>query len=435
MLAHARSESPIGDLTGGLVVSVMTDTEWVRGPFGPFASEGWTCEYERTVLVVVHTVTAGTRLADVVPLLECDPRVQVVYTWPPWSLISAGTGQFLEALGGVVVPWRQAVLVRFDLAVAASYGLLQQVHAPVLAVSHGVGFSKYPPLAGRGGAPAAREAAGLERGELICRGRVVPSVIAVPTQWDLECLERLCPEAAPAGVMAGDPCYDRLAVSLPQRAEYRRALGTGGRTLVAVSSTWGPGSLAARYRDLLPQMMRELPADEYQVAMILHPNAWYWHGRRQIQAWLSGCVRRGLVLIPPEEGWRAVLAAADLIVGDHGSVTCYGASAGIPVLLAAFPAEHVMPGSAVADLGRTARRLQPGQPLVPQLRRAALAWPPGTSATVRSRITGVPGQSARILRAVMYQLMNLPEPDASPEVAPVPVPRTTAIEQGFGVAR
>ena len=413
----------------------MADAEWVRGPFGPYGVEGRTCEYERTVLVVVHTVTAGTRLIDVVPLLEADPRVQVVYTWPPWSLVSAGTGQFLDLLGGVVVPWRQAALEWFDLAVAASYGLLEQLHAPVLTVSHGVGFSKYPPAAGgRGGPRAPREPAGLERGELIRRGRVVPSVIAVPTRRDLQCLEQECPEAAPAGVVAGDPCYDRLAVSLPLRAAYRRALGTAGRTLVAVSSTWGPGSLAARCPDLLPQMMRELPAHQYQVAAILHPNAWAWHGRRQIRAWLSGCVRRGLVLIPPEEGWRAVLAAADVVVGDHGSVTCYGASAGVPVLLAAFPGEHVMPGSVVADLGRIAARLQPGQPLLPQLRRAALAWPPGASATVRSRITDVPGQSARILRSVMYRLMDLPEPDSRPEVLPVPVPGPAAIEQGLDVA-
>jgi hypothetical protein len=412
----------------------MAGMDWVHGPFGPYGAEGRTCEYERTVLVVVHTVTAGTRLADVVPLLEPDPRVQVVYTWPPWSLVSAGTGQFLDRLGAVVVPWRQAVQVRFDLAIAASYGLLEQLHAPVLTVSHGLGFSKYPPVAGGAGPRAPREPAGLERGELIWRGRVIPSVIAVPTRRDLGCLERWCPEAAPAGLVAGDPCYDRLAVSLPRRAAYRQALGTAGRTLVAVSSTWGPGSLAALCPDLLPQMMRELPASEYQVAAIVHPNAWHWHGQRQIRAWLSACVRRGMVLVPPEEGWRAVLAAADLVVGDHGSVTCYGASAGVPVLLGAFPGEHVVPDSAVAELGRTVARLEPGQPVVPQLRRAALAWPPGASASLRSRITDVPGQSARILRSVMYELMDLPEPDACPEVVPVPVPGPAAVARGFGVA-
>lgn len=414
--------------------SVMPDTEWVRGPFGPYASEGWTCEYERTVLAVVHTVTAGTRLGDVVPLLEPDPRVQLVYTCPPWSLIAAGTSQFLDRLGAVVVPWRQAVQAQFDLAIAASYGLLEQLRAPVLTMSHGVGFSKYPPGAAGGGGWAPREPAGLERGELIYRGRVIPSVIAVPTRWHLKCLERSCPEAAPASLVVGDPCYDRLAGSLPQRAAYRRALGTAGRTLVAVSSTWGPGSLVQQFPDLLPQMMCELPADKYQVAAVLHPNAWYWHSPRQIRAWLSGCLRRGLLLIPPEEGWRAVLAAADLVVGDHGAVTGYGASTGIPVLLAAFPSENLVPGSLMAELGRIAPRLQPGRPILPQLRAAIVAWPPGASATVRARMTDRPGQSARILRSAMYKLMDLPEPDTSPEVLPVAVPEALAPPQAFGAA-
>jgi hypothetical protein len=35
----------------------------------------------------------------------------------------------------------------------------------------------------------------------------------------------------------------------------------------------------------------------------------------------------------------------------------------------------------------------------------------------------------------MYQLMNLPEPDASPEVLAVPVPEPVADRDTFGVAR
>ena len=75
---------------------------------------------------------------------------------------------------------------------------------------------------------------------------MISSALVLPTRRQVERLRRSCPEAADIAVVAGDPCFDRLAVSLPTRARYRQALGTGDRTLVALSSTWGPGSLLGR---------------------------------------------------------------------------------------------------------------------------------------------------------------------------------------------
>lgn len=43
--------------------------EWANGPFGLNAQRGQTVRCERTVLAVIHTVTAATRLGDVVPML------------------------------------------------------------------------------------------------------------------------------------------------------------------------------------------------------------------------------------------------------------------------------------------------------------------------------------------------------------------------------
>jgi hypothetical protein len=75
--------------------------EWARGPFGLNAERGRTLRSQRTVLVVVHAVTAGTRLGDVMPLLEADLRVQVVFTHAPSALIPGGVQEFLASLGGV----------------------------------------------------------------------------------------------------------------------------------------------------------------------------------------------------------------------------------------------------------------------------------------------------------------------------------------------
>jgi hypothetical protein len=406
--------------------------EWPHGPFGLDAQRGQTLPCQRTVLIVVHTVTAGTRLGDVVPLLEADLRVQTVFTYAPSALISGGVREFLARLSGVVVPWQQATQTRFDLALAASDGLLEWVHAPVMTMLHGAGYNKYPARWDGDGVEARREAAGPERTRLVCHGRTIASAIVLPTRCQVERLRRSCPEAAAIAVAAGDPCYDRLAVSLPLRESYREALGVRDKKLVAVSSTWGPGSLLCRYPGLLAELVDQLPSRRFQVAAIIHPGVWHWHGPRQVQAWYAGSVGRGLILVPPEEGWRAVLAAADVLVGDHGSVTCYAAAAGLPVVLASRAEDEIEAGSAVAILGEIAPQLRPGLPYAAQLEQAASAWPPEQHGMIRALVTDAPGQSARIIRSVMYRLMNLPEPAAEPEVRPVPVPRPVTSDQTFG---
>jgi hypothetical protein len=400
----------------------MACGELIDGPFGLRAAHGGTCQIQRTVLVVIHSVTAGTRLADVWPLLESDRRIQLVFTRPPGALLARGTDEFLAGLDGVIAPWHEAVQVPFDLAIAASYGHLERLLAPVVTMSHGIGFSKYAIRYEGIGPQVPLEVAGLERAGLIYRGRVIPSSVLVPTHRSLERLCRMFPEAAGVGVAAGDPCFDRLAASLPWRDAYRRALGVDGRQLIVVSSTWGSGSLLQRCPDLLPQLVDELPPEEYLLAAVVHPNAWCWHGRRQLRAWYREAVCRGLVFVPPEEGWRAVLAACDGVIGDHGSVTCYAGASGIPVVLAAFAEEDLDPESPVRDLAKIAPQHRADQSMRPLLAEAAAAWSPDCSAAIRALLTDKPGQAAQIIRRVMYRLMRLPEPAAVPSASPLPVP-------------
>ena len=153
----------------------------VSGPFGLDAARGETCGYQRRVLVVVHHVTSGTRLADIVPLLEPDRRVQVLFTWAPGSVFSGGVHEYLSGLGGVVVPWCQATQATFDLAVAAAHGSLERIHAPLVTVPHGVGFAVHEPV-GRPRRAASRDGAGEVRARLVYHGRVVPSAIVVSTR-------------------------------------------------------------------------------------------------------------------------------------------------------------------------------------------------------------------------------------------------------------
>jgi hypothetical protein len=299
--------------------------ELAQGPFGLDAASGATVTTQRTVLAVVHSVVTGATLADVLPVLASDWRIQVVFSAAP-SLFPVGVRDFLHGIGAAVIPWQQAVRERFDLAIAAGTGQLERLHAPVLLMPHGAGYAKYPARWQADGPPAPRHAHGTERQQLVYHGRVVPAAILLAHRDRLAQLRRSCPEAVPAAIIAGDPCHDRLVASLPRREAYRRALQVpGGQKLVLVTSTWGSRSLLGQAPGILAGLLAQLPADRYRIAASLHPDAWYWHGPWQIRAWTEECLRSGMTLLPATEGWRSALAAADLVIGDHGSVTFYAA--------------------------------------------------------------------------------------------------------------
>lgn len=382
--------------------------EWIRGPFGLDGRTGCTRGVRRTVLVVVHQMVSGTRLADIVPLLEHDRRVQVVFTREPSSRFANGAARYLERLGGVVLPWEQALQQEFDLVLAAHDRAVDQLHGPVLLFPHGVGMSKR------------------DDRRYWKDPRATVSGIVLAHHRQRAQLARACPDAARVAFVGGDPTFDRLAASTDARAAYRRALDAEDRRLVVVSSTWGPASLLGQHRELLPNLMAALPRDRYGVVAVLHPNAWCWHSPRQIRAWYADCLRAGLRLLPPEEGWRAALVASDLVIGDHGSVTYYAAALGRPVLLATFPVDEVVPGSQVALLGRTAVRLRARRSLRRQIDTVIAEHRPARYARVRDLVSSVPGQAAGVIRRAMYELMRLPEPDGAAQTSAVPLPSTEA---------
>lgn len=401
----------------------MSCDGWSAGPFGLDAAMGATLPTQRTVLVVVHHLTAATRLADVVPLVERDRRIQAVYTVAPSSVLSAGVADHLHASGNLVIPYKQAVQTSFHLALAAGDGGLERIHAPVLHLQHGMGPAVLSHRWAGAGLAAPRPVAGLRREALVNGGRVIPSLITLAHHDHRRRLLEVCPEAAPAVRVVGDPAYDRLVASTPLRERYRRALGVAdGRRLVVVSSTWGPRALLGRNHDLLRRLATELPQDQYAIVAVLHPTTWTWHGRKQMIAWFDDCLRLGVGLLPPEEGWRAALAAADLVVGDHGSVSYYAGALGAPVMLAAFPDDDVLPGSQADLLRRLAPRLSPERPLLPQVQACLEGHRPCVGAMLRDRLTSEPDRAAALLRRMMYELLRLEEPPDPPPVDPVPLP-------------
>ncbi|GAB2575858.1 hypothetical protein GCM10027168_06030 [Streptomyces capparidis] len=389
------------------------------GPAGPGAAharEWLTLTGRKKVLVIAHTVTYLKRLREVFSLLETDLRIQVVFSAPPHEL-GDGVPQLLSRLGGAVVPWEQATRTAFDLALAAGPRHVADVRAPVVTLPHGANYLKRIV-----GAPDSY-VAGLGRQDILLSGGAPPAAVVLPHRDELAELARRCPEAVPVAAVVGDPMHDRITASLPLRRDYRRALGLRkGQKLVVMVSTWGPRSSFGRLEALFPRLVRELPAPEYRVVLLLHPNVWSGHGVRQVRAWLARFRRHGVGLVPPEADWRPVLVAADRIIGDHGSVTLYGTLTGAPIVLAAAPEQEINPASPAAALAVTAPALCPVHPLAAQLEYAAAEYRREEYAAIASRITSEPGRFHRNMRRLMYRVLGLGQPAHPPVTGPLPAP-------------
>ncbi|RSD14342.1 hypothetical protein EIY87_30370 [Amycolatopsis eburnea] len=394
---------------------------WVRGPVGLDAGTRVTRPRCRAVLVVVPTMTAGTRLLDLVSLLETDLRVQVVFTVPHTTERWHGVEEFVRGLHGVVLPWDQAVAHRFDLVLAASHRHLAEVHGPILLIGHGAGRVK-PRRHSRKAGGATEPTTAVDRELLTFRGRVLPDVLALGTDSEVELVRERCPEATPNTIVAGDSCLDRMRMSRHLREVYRSVLGlTPERRLVVISTTWFTDSAFGRLPELYQAVVDALPAQRFAVAAVLHPNVWAVHGSRQVSAWLSGALAGGLVLIPPESGWQATMLAADWVVGDHGSTTGYAAAMGCPVTLASMCGQP-QEGS-VADVVRAHTLSLSWNCPLPEQAAAAGTRTAALAGAATEAITSRADRSAEILRDAMYRLLELAVPETPASFPLLPVPR------------
>ncbi|MEV8394057.1 MULTISPECIES: hypothetical protein [unclassified Streptomyces] len=429
---------------------------WVRVPVGADSARWTTRGRCKLVLFVVHNVTSATRLLDVLPLFRDDLRVQLLATCTGSSPFQAGVTELLAETGVPVLPWEQALELPVDLAISASFGgQLHLLSKKLTVLSHGVGYNKRlatpdtghrtpdtgcpsPEVESRTPGAGQPPVFGLSPDWLLFDGSPVADALILSHPEQLERLRAACPEAAPTAVLAGDPCYDRILAGLPYRERFRRALDVRpGQRLVLLNSTWNPDSLFGDGGEdilpsLLPRLTAELPADEYRSAAVLHPNIWHGHGPGQIRVWLDRARRGGLALVDPLEGWRQALIAADVVIGDAGSVSYYAAALGTPVLMGAASPDGLDARSPVAAFVRQAPRLSPYAPLRSQLDalldgagRAKPEAPPGPAELVSS----APGEAAALLRRHFYRLIGMPEPPEPALLDPLPLPLYERVTQ------
>ncbi|MGW9327186.1 hypothetical protein [Streptomyces koyangensis] len=381
------------------------------------------------VLCVARTLTSATRLLDVLPLLRREDGIETYYTVNPGSAFAEGLHTYFASLGvgDRLLSWEEATRRPFDLAVACTVNnSMRQLDAPLVVLPHGAGYNRLvTETTGDASAPA-----GLSRRELTWRGKVIPAAIGVSHSEQLGRLAGSCPEAVERAAVVGDICLDRIRRSLPLRDRYRALLGAvDGRRLVVLHSTWSSHSLLGTHPELPLELVTSLPADEYAVAAVLHPNVWARHSRRGVLERLERAMDAGLLVIPPEEGWRAAVVAGDWVVGDHGSTSLYSAALDRTVLLAATGLDELDAASPTAGFARRAPRLDVAGDLHAQLLRADAEHDPEVLGPVVESQWEAPDKSTVLTQDLLYGLLadaGVGAPAATPEPEPVPDPKPLA---------
>ncbi|MFD9891560.1 hypothetical protein ACFWY9_19665 [Amycolatopsis sp. NPDC059027] len=261
---------------------------------------------------------------------------------------------------------------------------------------------------------------------MLHNGVPVATHVILSHDEQLERLRQSCPPAVERAVVAGDPCLDRLQASLLLRESHRQALGVRpAQRLIVLSSTWGGKSLFGRTPDLPRKLAEHLPLDSYRLVLALHPNIGQGHSSWQLERWLDDCRNAGVHVLPTEDLWQSALVAADLTIGDHGSVTFYSACLGTPLLLAEAPEDAVDPDSPIARLLRRAPRL--GADPLDSIEQTITDHDPRRYADITELATSLPGKSAEALRALLYQGMNLPPPPRAAAFPTLPLPALPAV--------
>ncbi|MGW2588267.1 hypothetical protein ACWCYZ_44720 [Streptomyces virginiae] len=397
----------------------------IHVPVGHDAERWRTFGSDRTLVVAARTVTSLVRVLDVVPeVVHDDPRITVVFAYDSTSAFNNGVLDLLRSMGCRTLPWAQLSEVAPDLLISASENIaVPPGDYPVLVLPHGVGFQKQvPDSAGPG-----TRLSGLVPEDLLAARR---AWLAVSHPDQAAQLAAAHPGTVGRTVLVGDPCFDRLRASARWRDRYRAALDVlPGQKLVLVSSTWGEESLAGTCPGLPAGLLAQLPFDEFRVALVLHPNVWSGHGAWQVRVMQQTALEAGLIAVDPADGWQQALVASDLVIGDHGSVTLYGAAIGRPVLLGAFGSEAV-PGTTGYALRSEAGWLDSGGPLRVQLETAMEAHDTGRFAAVTTGAFAEPGKALLRLRELVYDLIGLAQPKQpgrGPRALPLPPPVTTCV--------
>ncbi|WP_439940021.1 translation initiation factor 2 [Streptomyces sp. BBFR115] len=338
----------------------------------------------------------------------------------PGSEFGADALAAIEEVGGRTLPWDEACARSYDLVLAASpKGDLHLLRGPRVLLPHGAGYNKSIPGEGSG------SASGLDPVHLHRSGHDAPpaALHAVAHPDQVARLAAVAPRAAERAKVIGDPTLERLLASRTLREPFRAALGTGARRLVALASTWGPESLLRRDPGLPARLAALLPYDEFQLALVAHPNEHSRLGAYELAERLAPALAAGMVLARPHEEWASVLVAADALITDHGSAALYYCAVeDRPVVSVWRGGAELIPGSPMDALLSRVPRLERAEDLAEAVR----AYRPGTGREAARAAFAHQGRALNRLRTELYALLGLVPPPHARPLRLLPAPRPAA---------
>lgn len=372
------------------------------------------------VLVVVRNHTSMDRVLEVLHALgEGGLSLAIKFTIDQGSKFARRLNGRLDEIGAEELGWSEATNRHWDLIIAAhADNQLGELCGPMLIMPHGVGYNRKR-LESTGGETCA---VGTSAHELMSAGKVYASLICLSHE---EQRARLCAEARPYGIVIGDLVLDKLKAGKHQRPDIRRELGVGKKKLVLVTSTWNEYSAMGARPDVYRRLVAQLPADEYLVAAVFHPNIWYGRSIYEIQHEFRDELDSGMLLVD-QTTWQAAVIAADVVIGDHGSVTNYGVALDLPTLLAADGTKEIDERSPLAGLHAALPHLVDGIPFREQIEAAIRDHRPGNWSAHTDQLFALPGKGLEAIVNAARSLMDLPpvtRPPRPRRIAPIKVMR------------
>ena len=379
------------------------------------------------VLLVIHSPATVDRLVDVRTVLHDHDDIKIRVTLEEGSRRSQfrmdGVRKRLSDLGIEPIPWRKAIRRRFDLVIAthATRGLLRLWWPNVIVMPHGAGYNRIlPSKTGSRKTPV-----GLSRKELTrLFGLLGPKVICLSAEEQREQLARGCRHLLARVRVVGDPAYAFLRRSMVCWQSFRGWLGVGhDQRLIVITSTWTDESLYRRHKEIAARLLAQLPADRYKIVLVQHPNIAAMDSVFGIDCSLKTEKAAGLIVLPPYDGgWRAALIAADLVIGDHGSVTFYAGAIDRPVLALRTGVAELAAESPFRDYLRLTSELDPEGDLRTQIERAVADYRPGQFDEVVPHVIGVSEDGLEQLRAIIFERLGRERPTKPIRFDPVPKP-------------
>ncbi|MEU8967986.1 translation initiation factor 2 [Streptomyces monashensis] len=367
------------------------------------------------MLFAARSAVALYRLLDVVPVFSGDDRITRLFTLVPGSDFGVDALSAIDAVGGRSLPWDEACARTYDLVIASSpKGDLPLLRGRHVLLPHGAGYNKSIPGEG------SDSASGLDPAMLVRDGAAPIALHAVAHPDQVARLAFGDVQAARRAKVIGDPTLERALASRPLRESYRASLRTGPRTLLTLVSTWGPESLLRRRPDLPARLAAHLPYDEYQLALVVHPNERSRLSTYELKEQLAPALDAGMILAGPHEEWASVLIAADALITDHGSAALYYcAVADRPVVSAHHGGTELIAGSPMHTLLRRIPRLGPAE----AVEEALLAYRPGPGGEAAEAAFAYQGEALNRLRTELYAVLGLAPREFGNPLRLLPSPR------------